>query len=213
VLLAAFASPAAGPVADLGAGCGVLVVLLAARGLAGPFWAVEIDPLAAACCARNLARAGIDGQVLTADLAQPHPELAAGSFTLVISNPPFGRPGEGRLPPDPSRARARHRLDLDEDGLWRQAARLLTVGGRLALCWPPSRLPRALAGLGAHRLAPRRLRLVHGRAGLPAKIALIEAIKDGGEELTVEPPLIIYADDSQEYGPETAAIYQRLCGP
>ena len=213
VLLAAFAEAAQGPVADLGAGCGVLCVLLAARGLGGPFYAVEIDPLATACCGRNLARAQVAGRVIRADLAQPHDELRPGSFSLVISNPPFGRPGEGRIPPDPARARARHRLALDEDGLWRQAARLLRPGGRLALCWPPSRLPRALAALSEHRLAPRRLRLVHGRAALPAKIALIEAVKDGGEELRVEPPLIIYADQGQEYGPETAAIYQRLCGP
>ncbi len=213
VLLAAFASPARGPVADLGAGCGVLAVLLAARGLAGPYVAVEIDPLAAACCGRNLERAGVDGRVLTHDLASPHSDLAAGSFALVVTNPPFGRPGEGRLPPDPARARARHRLALDEDALWDAAARLLMLRGRLALCWPPSRLPRALAGLQSAGLAPRRLRLVHGRAGLPAKIALIEAVKHGGEELSVEPPLIVYADQSQDYGPETAAIYRRLCGP
>ena len=36
VLLADFATPADGPVADLGSGCGVLCVLLAAKGLAGP---------------------------------------------------------------------------------------------------------------------------------------------------------------------------------
>ncbi|MCB2226750.1 MAG: methyltransferase [Desulfarculaceae bacterium] len=212
VLLAAFAGRREGLVADLGAGCGVLCVLLAARGLAGPFFAVELDPLAAACAARNLARAGVPGRVLTHDLASPHPELGGGSFSLVISNPPFGKPGEGRIPPDPSRARARHRLALDEDALWATASRLLRAQGRLALCWPPSRLPRALAGLAAHRLAPRRLRLVHGRAELPAKIALIEAVKDGGEELSVEPPLIIYADAGQEYGPEVAAIYEELCG-
>ncbi|MCF8115269.1 MAG: methyltransferase [Desulfarculaceae bacterium] len=212
VLLAAFSSRREGPVADLGAGCGVLCVLLAARGLAGPFTAVELDPLAAACCARNLERAGAEGRVLAHDLAQAHPGLTGGSFSLVISNPPFGQPGQGRIPPHPARARARHCLALEQGGLWSQASRLLAAQGRMALCWPPSRLPRALAGLAAHRLAPRRLRLVHGRAGLPAKIALIEAVKDGGEELKVEPPLIIYTDAGQEYGPETAAIYRELCG-
>lgn len=210
VLLADFATPAQGPVADLGAGCGVLCVLLAARGLAGPFSALELDPLAAACCGRNLARAGLAGRVLIHDLSQPHPELRPKSFALVISNPPFGQPGRGRLSPDPAKARARHELALTADDLWQRAAELLAPGARLALCWPPGRLPQALAGLRAHGLAPRRLRLVHGRAELPAKIALIEAVQGGGEELRVEPPLIIYAQ-GQEYGPEVAAIYRRLC--
>ncbi|MCF8065398.1 MAG: methyltransferase [Desulfarculaceae bacterium] len=210
VLLADFATTAGGPVADLGAGCGVLCVLLAARGLAGPFSALEIDPLAAGCCERNFSRAGLDGRVLAHDLSQPHPGLKPGSFALVISNPPFGRPGRGRLSPDPARARARHELALTAEDLWQRAKELLAPGARLALCWPPSRLPQALAGLTALGLAPRRLRLVHGRVELPAKICLIEAVKDGGEELGVEPPLIVY-DQGQEYGPEVAAIYQRLC--
>ena len=210
VLLAAFATPAQGPVADLGAGCGVLCVLLAARGLAGPFTALELDPTAAACCERNFSRAGLTGRVLVHDLARPHPELRAASCGLVISNPPFGQPGRGHLSPDPARAQARHELRLIADDLWRRARELLRLGARLALCWPPGRLPQALAGLTDHGLAPRRLRLVHGRAELPAKIALIEAVKDGGEELNVEPPLIVY-DQGQDYAPEVAAIYRTLC--
>jgi len=210
VLLADFATPAPGPVADLGAGCGVLCVLLAARGLVGPFCAVEIDPLAAACAERNLQRAGLSGQVLLHDLSQPHPGLKPNSFALVVSNPPFGQPGRGRLSPDPARARARHELALTAEDLWQRARELLAPGARLALCWPPARLPEAMSGLAAHGLAPRRLRLVHGRVELPAKIALIQAVKDGGEELGVEPPLIVY-EQGRQYSPEVRSIYQRLC--
>ncbi len=211
VLLAAFAPRVEGPVADLGAGCGVLCVLLAAKGLPGPFSALEIDRLAARCCGRNFARAGVAGRVLLHDLSRAHAELPKGSFALVVSNPPFGRPGHGRLSPQLSRARARHELALAAADLWLRAAELLPAGGRLALCWPPSRLPRALASLEANRLAPKRLRLVHGRADLPAKLALIEAVKDGGEQLTVEPPLVVFARE-REYTPEVAAIYRELCG-
>ena len=101
VLLADFATPADGPVADLGSGCGVLCVLLAAKGLAGPFSALEIDPLAAGCCERNFERAGLKGQVLTHDLSQPHPELKPGSFALVISNPPFANRAGDAFRPTP----------------------------------------------------------------------------------------------------------------
>lgn len=212
VLLAAFAPAMDGPVADLGAGCGVLCVLLAARGLAGPFSAVEIDPLAAACCQRNLARASLDGRVLTHDLSQPHPALASGSAALVMANPPFGRPGHGRLSLHPARARARHELALAADTLWQRAAELLPAGDRLAICWPPARLPQALAGLEAHHLAPKRLRLVHGRKDLPAKLALIEAVKDGGPQMEVESPLIVHGQ-GQMYTSEVSAIYRELCGP
>lgn len=211
VLLAAFASSVRGPVADLGAGCGVISALLARRGLKGPFLAVEIDPLAGECCAMNFAALGLAGRVLVHDLRQPHPALAAGSHALVVSNPPFGRPGAGRIPPDPARARARHELELSAPELLAAAARLLKSRGRMALCAPPRRLAGLTRDLLAARLSPQRLRLVHGRVGLPAKLALIEAVKDGGEELRVEPPLIVYGE-GQTYAAEVAGIYRELMG-
>ncbi len=211
VLLAAFASPRRGQVADLGAGCGVLDVLLARRGVGGPFLAVEIDPLAGRCCQLNFEAFALPGQVLIHDLREPHPLLSPGAHALVVSNPPFGRPGAGRIPPEPARARARHELEINAPEMLTVAARLLKNHGRLALCAPPRRLPELFAALAAQRLAPQRLRLVHGRAGLPAKLALIEAVKDGGDELRVEPPLTIYGE-GQAYAEEVAAIYRELTG-
>lgn len=216
VLLAAFASPRSGPVADLGAGCGVLCALLARRGLAGPgltgpFLALEQNPVAALACQRNFTELGLPGQTLAHDLRQPHPQLKAGGFSLVISNPPFGRSGEGRLPPDPGRAAARHELTLSMEELAALAGRLLRPAGRLALCVPPRRLPQVLAALTSQRLGPQRLRLVHGREGKPASLALIEAVKNGGDHLKVEAPLTVFAQ-GQTYAPEVAAIYQELTG-
>ncbi len=212
VLLAAFATPSTGPVADLGAGCGVLCILLSARGLAGPFTAVEIDPLAAACCRANLTAAGLAGRVLEADISDHLEELKAGGFSLVVSNPPFTRAGHGRVSPRPQRARARQELALSAPRLWQEAARLLPRGGRLSLCWPPARLVEAMEELPRVGLMPKRLRLVHGRAGKPASLALLEAVRQGGRQLTVEPPLVVY-EKGQEYSPEVKAIYAALDQP
>lgn len=209
VLLAHFAPTVSGPVADLGAGCGVLCVLLAGRGLPGPFTAWEMDPLAARCCRDNFAAAGLDGRVVEHDLGRDHPELEPGAFRLVVSNPPFGRKGAGRLPPEPSRARARHELNLEPQRLWSLAGQLLPAGGRLALCWPPARLVGLMGALPECGLMPKRLRLVHGRADRPASLALLEAVKGGREELSVLPPLVIYGQ-GQEYTSEVAGIYQAL---
>lgn len=212
VLLADFAPLVKGPVADLGAGCGVLPVLLGAKGLEGPFIAVELDPLAAKCCQANFQQAGLQGRILNHDLNQPHPDMAAGSFALVVSNPPFTRQGHGRVPPDSARARARHELSLSAEVLWERSHELLPRGGRLALCCPPRRLDEVLAGMIGQGLRPKRLRLVHGRLDKPASLALIEAVKGGRAQLNVEPPLMVYGQ-GQNYSPETQAIYQRLCGP
>ena len=209
VLLADFASLSSGPIADLGAGCGVISVLLHNRGLTGPFFCVEIDTLAAECCRHNLSRAGAEGEVLRQDLDASHPQLKNGAFNLVVSNPPFTKAGHGRISPQPSRARARQELAMEAATLWQRAADLLCRGGRMALCWPPARLVEALSGLDAVGLRPQRLRLVHGRQGKPARLALIEAVKQSKTYLEVEPPLIVYAE-SQTYTPEVQDLYDSL---
>ncbi|CAO0822379.1 hypothetical protein DFAR_2990007 [Desulfarculales bacterium] len=78
--------------------------------------------------------------MLEHDLNQDHPSLPAGGFALVISNPPFGRYGHGRLPPDHARAAARHELTLESGQLWRRASHLLAHSDRFLLCLPPHRL-------------------------------------------------------------------------
>jgi len=72
------------------------------------------------------------------------------------------------------------------------AAYLLANRGAAALVYPAVRLAELMHGCVARRLTPKRLRLVHSRRGEPAKLALLEAVKNGGAGLTVEPALELY---------------------
>ncbi|MDR1396703.1 MAG: methyltransferase [Desulfarculales bacterium] len=208
ILLAFFAPLALGRIADLGSGCGILPLLLARRGVKGPFTAVEMDTVSARCCQINLAH--LPASVLEHDMCMPHVALPAGGFKMVIANPPFGQPGRGRISLQKSKASARHQLKLTWEQLWRVAAGLLPPQGKLILCLPPRCLVQAFAGMEKYNLVPKRLRLVHGRGELPAKIALLEAVKDAGMELRVEPPFILYQDKANTPGPELAALYEYL---
>ena len=212
VLLAGFVRSRNGAAADLGAGCGVVSVLLNKSGLSGPFSAVELNALAAECCRENFSRYQVPGQVLCQDLTRLGETLPAQGYRLVVSNPPFYAVGSGRLPTDEARAKARHDLAVSPGSLCAAAARLLGKGGVFTLCFNPARLVRLLGRLAANGLAPKRLRMVHGRAHKPARLVLLEAVKGGGEGLTVEPPLVVYGD-GQNYSAEVAAMYDRLCGP
>jgi tRNA1Val (adenine37-N6)-methyltransferase len=46
--------------------------------------------------------------------------------------------------------------------------------------------------MGRSGLEPKRIKPVYGKAGEPAKIILVEARKNGGPGLAVEPPLTLY---------------------
>jgi tRNA1(Val) A37 N6-methylase TrmN6 len=77
----------------------------------------------------------------------------------------------------------------------------------LVMVYHPSRLPELFTQLEAAHLCPRRMRLVHATPQALASIALVEAIRDGRDALSVLPPLWVYAA-SGDYTAEMRAIFQ-----
>ena len=97
VLLSGFSRPR-GRVLELGAGCGVLGLLLLKRGRAEQVTFVERQPALAALCERNLKENGFAdrGRVVCGDLR----ELTLEAHEGVVFNPPYfaansGRPSSG----------------------------------------------------------------------------------------------------------------------
>ncbi len=150
---------------DIGAGCGLIALMLAQRGCT-TVTALEIDPGAVEDARENVANSPWRVEVVQADFAQWIPRR---KHDLVISNPPFYN--EDLRSPSAARAMARHGEGLTVTSLIRRAPQLLSPEGRLALIAPVNRreeveMEAALAGLSPTRLtqvvtapgkAPRRL--------------------------------------------------------
>ncbi len=149
-------------VCDLGTGSGVLLLLLAGRSQNLSLFAIERDPLSAQTARKNLEQNCLQGTVHTGDLRQT--PFSAGSFDLVISNPPYFPVGSGA---DSGPFRTEQFCTLDQ--LCQAAARLLRNGGRFALCHRPERMVDVLCSLRAWGLEPKRLKLVsHGPGHSPS---------------------------------------------
>ncbi len=77
---------------------------------------------------------------------------------------------------------------------------------------PAPRLTEAFDTLRAHRMEPKRLRLVHANVLRPARLALIEARTDTRTGLAVEPPLLVKNPDGTDTE-ELLRIYHLPTGP
>jgi tRNA1Val (adenine37-N6)-methyltransferase len=198
LLLLAFAGT--GPIGracDLGTGCGVIALGLAQLDPGARVTAVELQPRLAAVARKNAVENQLAERVEIcrldlADATAARAELPGASFDTVASNPPYRPLGEGPANPDDESAVARHELRLTLADLAREARRLLVPGGRALVVYPATRLPSLLASFHGEGVRPLRLRLVHGRAHEPARLALLEAKKGYRGLLTVEPPLVLY---------------------
>ncbi len=169
-------------VCDLGTGSGVLLLLLAERAQNLTLRGVELDEYAVQTAQENLTRNGLDGVVLPGDLRQP--PFPAGSFDLVISNPPYFPRNAGK---SGGPTRCEERCTLEE--VCASAGRLLCNGGRFALCHRPERLADVFAAMRGAGIEPKRLKLLARSPAHPPSCVLLEGVRQGRPGLTVEPQL------------------------
>jgi len=213
VLLARFAAARRAPrVLELGAGCGVVALIYAALTKPREVVAMEIQPVLAAMITRNAELNHLDAvRSLCADLRRPRALASprAGSFDLVLANPPFRARQSGRESPFIGRRLARGETAARLEDFAAAAARYTRHGGRAAFIFAAARSGELISTLRARRLEPKRIRFVHPYAAARASTVLVEARKGGGVEMEVEPPLVMY-DAPRVYSNEARALLERL---
>lgn len=116
---------------DVGAGCGLIALMLAQRFPDAIVIALEIDSQAIEDAKANIAQSPWADRIkpLCSDFRD-----AAGSFDLIVSNPPFFTNGESA--PVAARAAARHAAALSPLSLVQWAAAHLNPSGLLAMIAP-----------------------------------------------------------------------------
>jgi len=183
-------------VVDLGSGCGIISLLLLLEKPVARVVAMEIQGDLADQTVRNAALNGVADRmgVLLADLRQvPFREPLAD---VVVCNPPFRRPGSGRVNPDRQRAIARHEIMASLNDILSAANAVLKPRGRVALIYPAGRLVELLVRMRAFDFEPKRLQVVYPSMEEESKLVLVEGARGGKGGVKVLPPLIDQGDFS-----------------
>jgi len=192
LLLACYAAPGRRHVGvDLGCGSGVVGIGMLLRQPDLMIRGIELNQDAVMAAEEN--RVGLHlidkFSVERGDVASWRPEKVVD---FVVANPPYRELGRGRVSQGEGRKGARFEGQADFYSFARCAAIALKTKGKFTFVHLPERLPELMDGLKRAKLAPKRMRMVHGRVGETAKIVLMEAVKAGGVGLNVEPPLILH---------------------
>lgn len=197
-------------IADLGAGSGIVGLLLAKKYPQARVLLVELQESLCRLARRNIELNGLDNRVSAehADIKHLKDRLEPLSFDMVVSNPPYRKPRSGRLSNGEEKAIARHEVALKFPHLAETASHLLRVKGRFFMIFHPERLLEVSDSLRMNDLEPKRIRFVHNNLSAESKIVLIEAVKGGKGGLKIENPLYIYNDDGS-YTEEVSEMYGR----
>ncbi|MGQ9812674.1 MAG: tRNA1(Val) (adenine(37)-N6)-methyltransferase [Dissulfurimicrobium sp.] len=180
-------------VLDLGAGCGVIALVLAKRHEGAKVTAIELQRDMAGLAAENIKLNGMDGRVrlIEWDLNRIDDVISAGEFDHVVTNPPYRAPDSGRLCAHPCDAMARHEILTDMVRLLNAARYALRPGGRISLIYPASLTVKLLSAMRSVHLEPKRMQMAYPRPGAQARLVMVEGCKDAGEEIIVLPPIYI----------------------
>ena len=198
-------------VLELGAGCGVISIMIASIHSPREVVAVEIQTDLAEMIARNAVLNDLESvRAICADLRQRRiAGVEPASFDLVVANPPYRATSSGRENPERGRRLARGESSATLADFVGAARRYARNGARVAFVFTARRAAELISTMRAKRLEPKRIRFVHPRIGMPASVMMIEARVGGGIEAAIEPPLILY-DWPGIYTSEARAILSSL---
>jgi len=191
VLLGAWAGIENEPstILDIGAGTGLIALMLAQRTNAETIDALEIDDTGYEQCVENFEASPWGDRLFCyhASLGEFAEEMD-DTYELIVSNPPFyveNVPTGNR-----SRDRARQNLSLPFDELLHHTADLLAPHGRLSLIVPHKAEGMLLATAKELGLFPQRLTRVKGNPTSKFKRSLMEfgfpEMEISFDELTIE---------------------------
>lgn len=211
VLLADFVKSVSRPdrkAVDLCAGNGA-VGLFIGKKFAGRIDQVEIQSRLADMNQRSLELNGLTDRikVYNRDLKDAFSFLEKDSYDVVTCNPPYFKTlPQSKKNPNQYLALARHEIAVTLEDTVKVTSGLLKTGGKAYYVHRPDRLIEILETMQAHRLAPKRIKLIYPKQGRDANMVLIEAIKDGKSDgLKFLPPVITYTDQN-EYTPTIKEI-------
>lgn len=211
VLLACLASVHPGDrVVDLGAGCGIVSLLLAYKYPDIMLYGIELQPELANAAGDNVSANHMQNRIaiVQGDMKTVTAGSVGGPVDLVISNPPYRKSGSGRINPGSQKALARHEIHVTLEGVVGAARRLLKTAGRFIVVYPAERLTDILTRMRGAGIEPKWLCMIHSGRKTTAKLMVIEGVKGGRPGMKIAPPLVIYSEDGT-YTPEVEKMFGR----
>jgi len=190
---------------ELGAGSGIVSILVATSKPFKRIVALEIQDSLISLAKRNIHINSLDGriEVIKGDIK------SIGSlpkFDIVFSNPPYQKAGAGRISPYTERAIAKHEILCELRDVLKAFSSSMKKDGSGYIIYRASRSKEFEEACEREGIFIRKIRFVHSKKDEPPQLFLCELRLDKCER-EIENPLIIY-ESERAYTKEMENILQ-----
>ncbi len=214
LLLADFASVEDNDnILDLGCGCGIvgLIMLFSRKANIKKITGLELQQDLSELATKNAEINGFGSKyrVVRGDLKAIKTFFAAESFSSMVCNPPFYTSFSGRKSADKQSLIARHQVCSNTSQVMAAASYVVKNRGNVSIVFPAEGLVELVCAMEKMKLQPKRMQMVYSypEKESSAKLVLIEAVKNGGAGIKIQPPLYIYEKKNGPYSAEMKKIY------
>ena len=198
-ILSAFVKPNSKATAlDLGAGSGVISLLLTARDKVKKIYSIEIQKGQFDILKKNVRINHFEDKIcpINKDIRDLINDDFDETIDCVISNPPYFKTSHGKENAIDKNSISRRELNGDINDFCRCSSKLLKYGGLAYFVYPADRLADLVFALKTFKLEPKRMITLYPDIESKPNLVFIEAKKGAASGLIQSVPLIIY--DSTE---------------
>lgn len=173
---------------DLGSGSGIIAVLLAGKKHMR-VTAVEIQQCMAEMASRSVKLNNLSDRIEVVNVAMQNFATAerAGTYSIVVCNPPYRKIGSGEKQSSGSIAISRHEIAVTFPEVAAVAAKLLKQGGAFYTVNQCERLAEVMSECRKFRLEPKILQILTPSGNKKPHIFLLKCVFDGKSGLSVLP--------------------------
>lgn len=176
-------------IADLGAGVGIISLILFKKFKSLKFYPIEIQKEIFNYLEKNIEINGAKESFTPLNMDyRDLPKSFNLFFDVIVSNPPYRKPGEGKISKEPSKAISRHETFGSIEELLKTSQRILKDKGKIYLSFLSERLVDLVYYMRYFNLEPKKVLPVYPSKEKNANLILIEGCKKGGKGVIILPP-------------------------
>lgn len=192
-----------GRMLDVGAGCGIVGLLVARDNEKVELHAVEKQEIFVKYATKNAKVNEINYNIHHTDFLEYKDEKG---FDYIVSNPPFYHDGAAKSE-DEMLFHARYNVNLPLKQFFKKVASLLTPKGHFIFCYDAKQFALICAELSDARLRVVDVQFVHSKIDRSASLVMLHVRKNSKSLLNVLPPFVVF--DGDKFSKASELVYEK----
>ena len=198
-------------VADLGAGTGIISILVAAKNNVSKVIGFEIQEEMAKMAQRSIEYNGMADivEIKNMNFVGISKKEYKKMFDVVITNPPYKKVNTGIKSDSEKKLISRHEIKCTLEDVIYEASQILKDYGVFYMVHRPDRLADIIELMRKNKIEPKEIQLVFPKETKEANLVLIKAVRLGKPYLKILEPLIVY-DQNDKYTTKLVDFYGKV---